>query len=77
MARTSVSATLAISKTARRALGLSKAGSYALPKLPGAAGPIMTTWKTADRYDGAELRRFDGRAGAMDAYDLPSLGGSS
>lgn len=28
-----------------------------------------------DPYDGAELRPFTGRPGAMDAYDMPSLQG--
>lgn len=28
---------------------------------------------TRGTYDGAELRPFDGRPGAMDAYHLPSL----
>lgn len=32
-------------------------------------GPLAAT----ERYDGAELRPFEGRSGAMDAFSLPSL----
>ena len=35
--------------------------------------PIRNS-NTGSSYDGAELRPFDGRPGAMDAYALPSLG---
>lgn len=31
-------------------------------------------WRDAGKYDGKELRPFQGRPGAMDAYKLPSRG---
>jgi hypothetical protein len=31
-------------------------------------------WNRRETYDGAELRPFEGRPGAMDAYKLPSKG---
>jgi len=37
--------------------------------------PSQQINKMAGLYDGAELRPFDGRPGAMDAFDKPSLVG--
>ena len=42
-------------------------------KSPNVAQPRQSTFKDGD-YDGRELRPFTGRAGAMDAYGLPSDG---
>lgn len=33
-----------------------------------------TDWRHRKVYDGKELRPFEGRPGAMDAYNLPSRG---
>ena len=38
--------------------------------------PIRTADPKAKPYDGAELRPFEGRIGAMDAYKLPSRRGN-
>jgi len=43
------------------------------PHKPNVAQPRQSTFKDGD-YDGRELRPFTGRAGAMDAYGLPSDG---
>lgn len=43
-------------------------------RAPGEApSSTMNIW-TSDVYDGAELRPFAGRPGAMDAFALPSAG---
>lgn len=39
---------------------------------PGMAGPPVPI--PVERYDGRELRPFEGRRGAMDAFKLPSGG---
>lgn len=37
-------------------------------------GHLVTNCSMTERYDGAELRPFAGRPGAMDAFSLPSRG---
>ena len=61
-----------VSKTARRAMALKPQDSYADPPVPGAAGKRMPLNRA--KYDGVELRPFEGRVGAMTAYGLPSKG---
>ena len=53
----------------------SRQAEYArsLADLQSNTNPIRNS-TTRGYYDGAELRAFDGRPGAMDAYALPSLG---
>lgn len=41
---------------------------------PGATQAPDSSWSERGTYDGAELRPFEGRPGAMDAYALPSRG---
>ena len=38
------------------------------------AQELPRTWYQRGLYDGKELRPFEGRPGAMDAYNLPSRG---
>jgi hypothetical protein len=38
-----------------------------------AAAVSQATWRNCDNYDGAELRPYTGRPGAMRAFELPSL----
>ena len=48
------------------------------PIRPGASGPgRLCNTSTSDDYTGAELRPFDGRPGAMDAFDKPSRIGNA
>ena len=44
-----------------------------LKEVQACTNPIRNS-NTGKVYDGAELRPFDGRPGAMDAFALPSLG---
>ena len=44
------------------------------PEPPSKALPNTINPFEGDPYDGAELRPFDGRPGAMDAFRLPSRG---
>ena len=44
-------------------------------KLQKATAPQIN--KMAGSYEGAELRPYDGRPGAMDAFDKPSLVGNT
>jgi hypothetical protein len=49
--------------------------SMVTPKPEGTAlPPTHNTLKDPGTYNGAELRPFDGRPGAMDAFKLPSKG---
>jgi len=63
---------LTLSAKTRDALRLKKQERYANPPLPGATPPRDYT--PTGTYTAPELRPFTGRAGAMDAYDIPSLG---
>lgn len=63
----------ALSEKSRKTLGLKQQQRYALPKLPGAADARTIVHGTGT-YTGAELRPYDGRAGSMRAYSIPSRG---
>lgn len=62
-----------LSEKSRKTFGLKKQETYALPKLPGAAGAREYTVGTGT-YTGEELRPYTGRDGSMRAYALPSRG---
>lgn len=62
-----------VSSKVKRIMSIKPQTSYAMPKPENAAGPRNTAI-SRENYDGAELRPYDGRPGAMDAYSLPSKG---
>lgn len=43
-------------------------------KPPQVSEKLPYGWNRRELYDGKELRAFEGRPGAMDAYSLPSRG---
>lgn len=48
---------------------------YSMPYPPGAAKKRdSSSWVKDKLYDGKELRPYQGRPGAMDAFALPSRG---
>lgn len=60
----------AISKKARAIMHIKVQETYAAPRHPDAAPP--RTPDHSGTYDGAELRPYTGRPGAMDAYAIKS-----
>lgn len=62
-----------LTRHTRAALGLKQQTSYANPPSPNAAGPrVITAVSSRGSYSGEELRPFDGRPGAMDAFKIQS-----
>ena len=56
----------------RNALAVANKQRWKDNKATPAATRAFVNASTVRKYDGAELRPFDGRPGAMDAYSLPS-----
>lgn len=42
--------------------------------MPSGQSTSVPVWIGREAYDGSDLRPFEGRAGALDAYQLPSRG---
>lgn len=65
--------TSVLTRRTRASLGLKKQSTYANPPLPNAAGPrVITAISSKGLYSGEELKPFEGRPGAMDAYKIQS-----
>jgi hypothetical protein len=65
-----------LSEKTRKSLALKKMDSYAEPRLPGAAGQREYVVGVGT-YNGAELRPYDNRPRALDAYAIKSRGFST
>lgn len=50
-----------------------KGANISAPKSEGVALPRTNSLWALETYDGADLRPYTGRAGALDAYAIPSL----